>query len=531
MTKYIFVTGGVVSGIGKGISAASIGRLLKDNGFSVFMQKFDPYLNVDPGTMSPYQHGEVFVTKDGGETDLDLGHYERFIDVELTKNSSVSSGKIYESVIQKERAGEYGGKTVQVIPHVTNDIKAKIYLAARESGADIIITEIGGTVGDIESQPFLEAIRQIHSENDKSDVLFVHTTLVPTIPGSNELKTKPTQHSYKELMSNGIKANVFILRADQHIGDNIKEKISLFCDIPKEAIIQSDNVDLIYEVPVRFKEQNLDKYIMKKLRLAPTQDMSDKWTDMVLRFKSANRIVKIAMVGKYMELLDSYLSLSQGLIDAGLNINTNVEIKYVNSEELVNKDLDVELGDCDGIVIPGGFGERGTNGMILACQYARENNVPFLGICLGLQMASIEFARNVLGYQDANSVEFSEDTKNPIIHETEYQKKATELGGSMRLGDYRCEIKEGSLASKLYGVDMISERHRHRYEFNSDYIDEFEKDGFVVSGKNPDNGLVEIIEYPKNDFYIACQFHPEFKSRPTNPHPLFTGLIQKSLEK
>ena len=523
MTKYIFVTGGVVSGIGKGISAASIGRLLKDNGYDVFMQKFDPYLNIDPGTLSPYQHGEVFVTKDGGETDLDLGHYERFIDTELTRNSSVSSGKIYASVIEKERRGYYGGNTVQVIPHVTNEIKSKVYLAAKESNADIVITEIGGTVGDIESQPFLEAIRQIHSENDRSDVLFIHTTLVPTIPGSNELKTKPTQHSFKELMSSGIKANVFILRADQIISDDIKEKRSLFCDIPKEAIIQSHTVDLIYEVPIRFKEQGLDKYIMKKLNLAPLKDLSDNWKNMVGKFKNAKKHIKLAIVGKYIQLEDSYLSLSQALMDAGFNLNTVVDISFLDSEKINEENVREQLKDFDGILIPSGFGERGIEGMIETARYARENNVPYLGVSLGLQISAIEFARNVLGLKDANSVEFDSECKSPVVIRLQEINE--------KLGQYESKLKEGTVAYDAYKKEIIGERHRHSYILNREYIKEFEKNGMKISASDIDSNDVDIIEYKNNDFYVACQFNPEFISRPNRPHPLLTRFIESILGK
>lgn len=530
MAKFIFITGGVVSGIGKGISAASIGRLLKDNGFSVFMQKFDPYLNVDPGTMSPYQHGEVYVTKDGAETDLDLGHYERFIDVELTKNSSVTSGRIYDSVLNKEREGAYGGNTVQVIPHVTNEIKAKVYLAARESQADVIITEIGGTVGDIESQPFLEAIRQIHSENEKNDVLFVHTTLVPTIPASNELKTKPTQHSFKELMSLGIKPDIFILRADLHVDSQTREKISLFCDVPVEAIVQSENVDLIYEVPLGFRKQGLDKYLMKKLNLVPQRDDSNYWSEMIDKFKSAKKNVSVAIVGKYVKLHDSYISISQALADAGFNKGAVVDIKFVDSEELTEDKAPETFKGIDGILIPGGFGERGIEGMIIACNYARTNDIPYFGICLGMQIAAIEFARNELKIENANSQEFNPDAENLVIHLMESQKKVEKLGATQRLGDYSCRLNKDSKAFKLYKKDEIVERHRHRYEFNNDYREKFEEKGMLIAGKNEEKDLVEIIEYSKNKFHLGCQFHPEFKSRPNNPHPIFLGFIESLLK-
>lgn len=530
MTKFIFVTGGVVSGIGKGISAASIGRLLKDRGFSVFMQKFDPYLNIDPGTMSPYQHGEVFVTKDGGETDLDLGHYERFIDEELMKDSSVTSGKIYYSVITKERKGCYEGKTVQVIPHITDEIKAKIYKVARESGADVIITEIGGTVGDIESLPFIEAIRQVHSENKKGDVLFIHATLVPTIPGSDELKTKPTQHSFKELMSYGIKPDVFILRADEPITQEVRDKISLFCDIPTEAIVESSNVDLIYEVPLVLREQGIDNYIIDKLGLEAKEDHRDEWSEMCKKFKSLTKTSDIAIVGKYMKLHDSYLSVIQALLDAGYNESCQVKIHYIDSEDIEKNGPEI-LKDMDGILVPGGFGERGVEGMIRTSRYAREHQIPFFGICLGMQIASLDIARNVLGLEGAHSTEFHPDAKNPIIHRMESQKGVSNLGGTQRLGNFECALKEGSKARELYGKDLILERHRHRFEFNGDYKEAFEEAGVVFSGINPELDLVEILELKDHPYFIACQFHPEFKSRPNRPHPLFTGLVKAALEK
>ena len=439
MTKFIFVTGGVVSGIGKGISAASIGRLLKDRGLSVFMQKFDPYLNVDPGTMSPYQHGEVFVTKDGAETDLDLGHYERFIDEELTKGASITTGKVYSTVIAKERRGDYDGATVQVIPHITNEIKNAVYKAAKESKADVVITEIGGTVGDIESLPFLEAIRQIHSENKKSDVLFVHTVLVPNIPGSDELKTKPTQHSFKELMSNGIKTDVIIVRSNGLVTDDLREKISLFCDVPVEAVIQSTNVELIYEVPLVFHEQHLDDYILKELDLEDRPASKGKWRDMVKRFKDVKGDVTIGLVGKYVSLHDAYLSVTQALTDAGCENGYKVNIKWIDAED-IEKDASI-LDGLDGIIVPGGFGSRGTEGMIMASKYARDNHIPYFGICYGMQIALIDIARNKLGFKDANSTEINPDTNYPIIDLLENQKDIKNVGGTLRLGNYDCTIE------------------------------------------------------------------------------------------
>lgn len=529
MTKFIFVTGGVVSGIGKGISAASIGRLLKDRGLSVFMQKFDPYLNVDPGTMSPYQHGEVFVTKDGAETDLDLGHYERFIDEELTKGASITTGKVYSTVIAKERRGDYDGATVQVIPHITNEIKNAVYKAAKESKADVVITEIGGTVGDIESLPFLEAIRQIHSENKKSDVLFVHTVLVPNIPGSDELKTKPTQHSFKELMSNGIKTDVIIVRSNGLVTDDLREKISLFCDVPVEAVIQSTNVELIYEVPLVFHEQHLDDYILKELDLEDRPASKGKWRDMVKRFKDVKGDVTIGLVGKYVSLHDAYLSVTQALTDAGCENGYKVNIKWIDAED-IEKDASI-LDGLDGIIVPGGFGSRGTEGMIMASKYARDNHISYFGICYGMQIALIDIARNKLGFKDANSTEINPDTNYPIIDLLENQKDIKNVGGTLRLGNYDCTIEKDSLVYSLYGQEKIKERHRHRYEFNNDFRGKIRSAGVVFSGINEDKDLVEIIELKDEDFFVACQFHPEFKSRPTKVHPLFNGFVKAVIQK
>lgn len=531
MAKFIFVTGGVVSGIGKGISAASIGRLLKDRGLSVFMQKFDPYLNIDPGTMSPYQHGEVFVTRDGAETDLDLGHYERFIDEELTKRASITTGKVYAKIIERERRGDYNGETVQVIPHITDEIKNSVYKAAEESGADVVITEIGGTVGDIESLPFLEAIRQIHAENKKEDVLFVHTVLVPQIPGSDELKTKPTQHSFKELMSNGIKTNVIIVRSDGEITDAIKKKISLFCDVPVDAIVQSENVEFIYEVPLVFHKHGLDKYILKKLDLSDQPASKGEWSKMVERFKSAKHKVKIALVGKYVELHDAYLSVNQALLDAGWDNGLMVEVKWIDSENLTEKNIDECLKDQDGIIVPGGFGSRGIEGMILASKYAREKEIPYFGICLGMQIGLIDIARNVLGYRDANSVEVNASTNYPIIDLMDSQKGVENLGGTLRLGNYDCNLDKNSKVYSLYGQEKIIERHRHRYEFNNRFKGDLRRAGVEFVGINEDLDLVEMIELKNHPYYVACQFHPEFKSRPNRPHPLFIGFVKAAFER
>lgn len=526
MTKYIFVTGGVVSGIGKGISAASIGRLLKNRGLSVFMQKFDPYLNIDPGTMSPYQHGEVFVTKDGAETDLDLGHYERFIDEELTKSASITTGKIYSRVIKKERRGDYDGATVQVIPHVTDEIKDAVYRAGKETGADVVITEIGGTVGDIEGLPFIEAIRQIHSENKAEDVIFVHTVLVPSIPGSDELKTKPTQHSFKQLMSQGIKTDIIITRSDGEVDESLRKKISLFCDVPAEAVIQSKHVDLIYEVPLVFHEQGLDKLILDHLQLEGKEQTNNRWREMVERFKKADKEVNIALVGKYVQLPDAYLSVTQALLDAGYEMGSLVKIHYVNAEELSEENAKETFEGMDGIIVPGGFGERGIEGMILSSKYARENNIPYFGICLGMQIAVIDVARNLAGLKDAITTEIDPSTPFPVIDLMENQRDVENLGGTQRLGDYACTLNKDSKAFALYGKEVITERHRHRYEFNNEYRGQLRKAGLSLSGINEDLDLVEIVEMPENDFYVACQFHPEFKSRPNDVHPIFKGFVE-----
>lgn len=530
MTKFIFVTGGVVSGIGKGISAASIGRLLKDRGLTVFMQKFDPYLNIDPGTMSPYQHGEVYVTKDGAETDLDLGHYERFIDEELTKSASVTTGKVYSRVITKERHGDYDGATVQVIPHITDEIKNAVYKAAKESEADIVITEIGGTVGDIESLPFLEAIRQIHSENNAEDVIFVHTVLVPRIPGSDELKTKPTQHSFKELMSQGIKTDIIITRSEGDVNESLKKKISLFCDVPVEAIVQSENVELIYEVPLVFHKQGLDEYILKRLNIENQPESDGTWKKMVERFKAAKEEVTIGLVGKYVELHDAYLSVIQALLDAGYENGVKVCIKWIKSSHITEDNTEEVFSGVDGIIVPGGFGGRGMEGMILASKYARENDIPYFGICLGMQTAVIDVARNMVGLRGANTTEADANTPYPVIDLMESQIGVDTIGGTLRLGNYKCSLQEGTLASQLYESETVDERHRHRYELNNNYRGELRKAGLVISGVNEDLDLVEVVELPCKKFFIACQFHPEFKSRPNKVHPLFKGFIQASYE-
>lgn len=530
MAKFIFVTGGVVSGIGKGIIATSLGRLLKNRGLKVFMQKFDPYINVDPGTMSPYQHGEVFVTKDGAETDLDLGHYERFIDEELTQNASITAGRIYSAVINKERKGDYLGATVQVIPHITDEIKSKIYAVATESDADIIITEIGGTVGDIESLPFLEAARQVHAEHEKEDVLFIHTTLIPIIPGGNELKTKPTQHSYKELMSLGIKPNIIVTRSEEPITDEIRNKISLFCDVREHAIIESKNTTNIYDIPLSFQEQGFDEYVVHKLNLdVPKANMED-WKEMIERSKHFSNKVTIALVGKYVRLHDAYLSVMESLKHAGLALDSSIEILWINSERLTIENVEKRLAKADGILVPGGFGGRGIEGKIVAANFARKNNVPFFGICLGMQIASIEFARHVCELKGANSSEWDPKTAHPIIDLMEHHSGKESMGGTLRLGNWPCELQPDTKAEALYQSKLINERHRHRYEFNNHYVETFKEHGMVFSGLSPDHSLVEIIELNDHPWYVGCQFHPEFKSRPNRAHPLFYGFVRAALK-
>jgi CTP synthase len=530
-TKFIFVTGGVVSSLGKGITASSLGRLLKNRGFKVFMQKFDPYINVDPGTMSPYQHGEVFVTDDGAETDLDLGHYERFIDENLSQASNITTGKVYATVIEKERRGDYLGATIQVIPHITDLIKEKLYQAAEESGADIVITEIGGTVGDIESLPFLEAIRQARRDFGYKSTIFIHNTLVPYLPAANELKTKPTQHSVKELRGLGIQPDVIVLRTSHSITNAMREKIALFCDVKKEAVIEAVDCDVIYEVALKLKDQNLDELVVKHFRLeAPECDITE-WEDLVHRVKSLNKEVTIGLVGKYVSLQDAYLSVSEALKHAGYFHHAKINIKWINAGELVNNDPKDYLHDCDGILVPGGFGHRAIEGKINAITYARENNVPYLGLCLGMQTATIEYARNVALLEGANSTEMDSNTPYPVIDYLPEQYEGIEMGGTLRLGLYNCKISEGTLAYRCYQSNMIKERHRHRYEFNNKYKSILEEKGLVFSGINPETGLAEIVEIPNHKFFIASQFHPEFLSRPQRPHPLFREFIGATLLK
>ena len=531
MTKYVFVTGGVVSGLGKGITASSLALLLKSRGFKVFMQKFDPYINVDPGTMSPYQHGEVFVTADGSETDLDLGHYERFIDEELNYTSNITTGKIYSSVIEKERRGDYLGATVQIVPHITNEIKNKVYEAGHTSGADIVFTEIGGTIGDIESVAFIEALRQIRNEKGKENTFFVHATLVPFIYGSDELKTKPTQHSVIELRGMGIQPDMIVTRSPINLDDHLKSKIALYCSIPKENIIDSVDVKNIYQIPINYHNQNADEIILKQFKMKTPKANLTTWKKLISTVDNLNKEIEIALVGKYVELHDAYISVAESLTHAGYKYNTKIKIKWVNSEKLEDeKDLKKVFKNSKGIIVPGGFGGRGIEGMIKAIEYARVNNIPFLGICLGMQLAVIEFARNVAGIKDADSTEFNSLCENPIIDLMTDQKNIVNMGGTLRLGNYDCAIKKETLAYEDYKQEKIKERHRHRYEFNNKYKEILEKHGLVFSGINEKSNLVEIIENPKLKHFIACQFHPEFKSRPTKCHPLFDSFIKSSVK-
>ncbi|MBU7594326.1 CTP synthase [Metabacillus halosaccharovorans] len=529
MTKYIFVTGGVVSSLGKGITAASLGRLLKNRGMSVTIQKFDPYINVDPGTMSPYQHGEVFVTSDGAETDLDLGHYERFIDVNLTKFNNVTTGRIYSTVLKKERRGDYLGGTVQVIPHITNEIKDRVFRAGKETGADVVITEIGGTVGDIESLPFLEAIRQIKSDIGRDNVMYIHCTLVPYIKAAGELKTKPTQHSVKELRSLGIQPNIIVVRTEMPISQDMKDKIALFCDIDTNAVIECRDAETLYSIPLDLQEQNLDTIVCNHLKLNCNEADMTEWKELVKRVTSLSKKTKIGLVGKYVELQDAYISVVEALRHAGYAFDSDIEIKWVNAESLTQETVKDELSDVDGILVPGGFGDRGVEGKILATTYARENKVPFLGICLGMQVASIEYARNVLGLEGANSSEIDPNTKYPVIDLLPEQKDIEDLGGTLRLGLSPSKLQEGTRAFEAYQDEVIYERHRHRYEFNNEYRQAMEDAGFVFSGTTPDGRLVEIVELKDHPWFVASQFHPEFTSRPTKPQPLFRDFVQASL--
>ncbi len=525
-TKYVFVTGGVVSGLGKGITAASLGRLLKNRGYKVTIQKFDPYINVDPGTMSPYEHGEVFVTDDGAETDLDLGHYERFINENLTKNSSITMGKIYSNVIEKERKGDYLGKTVQVIPHITNEIKEKIY-SFENTETDIVITEVGGTVGDIEGLSIIEAIRQVGLEKNPEDVIYIHVTLLPYIFGSNEIKSKPTQHSVKELQSLGIKPDILVCRTEQDIPETIKDKLALFCNVRKSSVIQNKTADNLYAVPLMLEEEGLAREVCNHLKLEKYVPDNSNWEKMINEIRQiGDETVKIAIVGKYIQLEDSYLSVIESLHHAGFANKVKVDIQLIDSETINSENVSTKLAGLQGIIVPGGFGNRGVEGKIETIKYARENKIPFLGICLGMQSAVIEFARNVLGIKDANSAEFDNETQNPVIHIMDDQVGVDKKGGTMRLGAYPCIIKENTLAKEVYGTDQISERHRHRYEYNNEYRERLENAGLICSGTSPDGRLVEIVEYREHPYFIAGQFHPELKSRPNKPAPLFVGLVR-----
>ena len=530
MTKYIFVTGGVVSGLGKGITAASLGRLLKSRGLKVAAQKLDPYINVDPGTMSPYQHGEVFVTEDGAETDLDLGHYERFIDENLNKYSNLTTGKVYWNVLNKERRGEYLGSTVQVIPHITDEIKSFIYSVGQKTNADVVITEIGGTTGDIESEPFIEAIRQVGREVGKENSLYIHVTLVPFLSGSDEHKTKPTQHSVKELQGKGINPDIVVLRCDRHLEPSIFKKIAMFCNVKEDCVIENITLPVLYEAPLMLEEHDFSLIVCRELGLWTRAPELGEWRALVDRIKGLEKEITIGIVGKYVQLHDAYLSVAEALHHAGYENNCKVNIAWIDSEGVTKANVAEKLKGLAGVVVPGGFGNRGIEGKIETARYCRENNLPYLGICLGMQIAVIEFARSILGWKDANSGEFDPDSKHKVIDFLPDQSDEINKGGTLRLGAYPCKTVEGTLMRKCYGTEMISERHRHRYEFNNDFRDELIKAGLTVSGMSPDERIVETVEIKENRFFVGVQFHPEFKSRPNKAHPLFSGLIKAALE-
>lgn len=530
MTKYIFVTGGVVSGLGKGITAASLGRLLKARGIKVAAQKLDPYINVDPGTMSPYQHGEVYVTEDGAETDLDLGHYERFIDENLNKYSNLTTGKVYWNVLNKERRGEYLGSTVQVIPHITNEIKEFIYRVGKQTDADVVITEIGGTIGDIESQPFLEAVRQISLEVGKENSLFIHVTLVPFLSGSDEHKSKPTQHSVKELQGMGIRPDIIVLRCDEPLEDSIFKKISMFCNVKPDCVIENITIPCLYEAPLMLEKANFSSVVCRELGIEAKKPDLKEWTQMVGKIKSAEKTVNIGLIGKYVQLHDAYLSVAEALRHAGYSLDAHVEINWIDSEGITPDTCESLLGSLDGIIVPGGFGGRGIEGMILAAKYAREHNLPYFGICLGMQIAVIEYARNVAGIADADSGEFAELCKNKVIDFMPGQSDTVDKGGTLRLGAYPCKIKENTTMLRCYKTDEISERHRHRYEFNNDYREALTNCGLTLSGLSPDGRLVETVELSDRPFYVGVQYHPEFKSRPNKAHPLFKGFVEACIK-
>ena len=532
MQKFIFVTGGVVSGLGKGITAASLGRLLKARGLKVAAQKLDPYINVDPGTMSPYQHGEVYVTEDGLETDLDLGHYERFIDEDLNKFSNLTTGRVYWNVLNKERRGEYLGETVQVIPHITSEIKSFLYNVGQHAGADVVISEIGGTAGDIESQPFLEAIRQVGQEVGPENALYIHVTLVPYLKSSGEHKSKPTQHSVKELQSMGIKPDIIVLRTDEPITDeSIFQKIALFCNVRPDCVIENLTIPVLYEAPLMLERHHFSDIVCRELHLeAPAPDLSE-WTALIRQIRSPKETVRVALVGKYVKLHDAYLSVMEALRHGGYGLSAKVDIDWVDSETLTEENAADRLSGADGILIPGGFGSRGIEGMIAACRYAREQGVPYLGICLGMQVAVIEFCRNVCAIKDANSGEFAPQGRHKVIDYMPGQNQDRDKGGTLRLGSFPCRVKPGTKLRECYGQDLIHERHRHRYEFNNDYRETVEAAGMVLSGLSPDGRIVETVELAEHPFFVAGQFHPEFKSRPNRPHPLFAGFVKAALER
>jgi CTP synthase len=531
MAKFVFVTGGVVSSIGKGIVAASLGRLLKSRDYSVSILKLDPYINVDPGTMSPFQHGEVFVTEDGAETDLDLGHYERFTDTSMSRLNSVTQGSIYQAVLNKERRGDYQGGTVQVIPHITNEIQSRIARVAQNTHSDVVIVEIGGTVGDIESQPFLEAIRRFRKDVGRNNVLYLHVTLIPWIPSAGELKTKPTQHSVKELRSIGIQPDILVCRCDRPLPSGIKEKISEFCDVPVESVITAEDVSSIYEVPLRLEREGLAKQSIELLQLEPRQPDLRDWQTLVERMSAPRKQIEIALVGKYVRLNDAYLSVVEALHHAAIALGSEINLRWVSAEDIETDGAARHLKGVKGVVVPGGFGIRGVDGKVMAIEFARLHNIPFLGLCLGMQCAAIEWARNIARLDRANSSEFDQDTPNPVIDLLPEQEDVVDLGGTMRLGLYPCRVVPNTLAYALYEQEVVYERHRHRYEFNNAYRNRFLETGYLISGTSPDGRLVEMIEYSKHPFFIATQFHPEFRSRPNHPHPLFLGLIKAAFEK
>ena len=529
MTKYIFVTGGVVSGLGKGITAAALGRLLKARGLKVAAQKLDPYINVDPGTMSPYQHGEVYVTEDGAETDLDLGHYERFIDENLNRFSNLTTGKVYWNVLNKERQGEFLGSTVQVIPHITNEIKSFVYRVGRQNDADVVITEIGGTVGDIESQPFLEAVRQISLEVGRENSLFIHVALVPYLGASQEHKSKPAQHSVKELRGTGIDPDIIVLRSDRKLEDSIFEKIALFCNVKKDCVIENLTLPNLYEAPLMLEKSNFSEIVCRELDIKTGVPDLKEWEQLIERIRSRKKTVHIGLVGKYVKLHDAYLSVAEAMRHAGYELNTHIKIDWIDSETIKKDSVDIVLSHLDGVIVPGGFGDRGIEGMILAAEYARKNDIPYLGICLGMQIAVIEFARNVAGLADADSREFNENCKYKVIDYMPGQSDDVGKGGTLRLGSYECDVEPGTMLSRCYGTLHISERHRHRYEFNNKYRELLMSKGLTIGGVSPDGHLVEAIELTNNSFYVGVQFHPEFKSRPNKAHPLFKGFINAAL--